>query len=166
MKLRALVLACMLVAPAVQAMEIYRWVDETGRVHYSDSVPQKYKKGAAVIDTREMEISAAQRQESAERAARERAFVEEAQRRRERDEALSSADARYLAPQAPQVGDLARQLVVPPNASCATRQQLYRESQECFAPFRMVRGGLRPEAFLVCGRGIPDPAPECGQPNY
>jgi hypothetical protein len=37
------------VALSAQATEVYRWVDEQGRVHLADSVPDRYKSSATRI---------------------------------------------------------------------------------------------------------------------
>ncbi len=50
-------------------------------------------------------------------------------------------------------------------ADCAQLLRRYRESQECFAPYRMANGAVRPEAFVLCGPGLPDPSGQCVQVN-
>jgi hypothetical protein len=35
-------------------------------------------------------------------------------------------------------------------AECQAQLRAYRESIECFAPYRLANGGIRPEAFKVC----------------
>lgn len=44
-----------LLAPLVQASDIYKWVDEQGRVSYGDreAVPDRYKRTARKIDINE-----------------------------------------------------------------------------------------------------------------
>src|SRR5688572_22583520 len=68
-------IACLLVllpvAPA-GAADIYRWVDENGKVHMSDVVPEKYRKSAKRIGS-PSEVSPAQREEAEARAAADRA---------------------------------------------------------------------------------------------
>jgi chromosome segregation ATPase len=39
----ALAICCLLAAPAVQAQSVYRWVDDSGEVHYGQSVPPEFK---------------------------------------------------------------------------------------------------------------------------
>ena len=53
----------------------------------------------------------------------------------------------------------------PGSSDCAELLRRYRESQECFAPYRMANGGLRPEAFQLCGPDLPDPSGQCVQVN-
>jgi len=48
--------------------------------------------------------------------------------------------------------------------SCRQLWERYRESEACFGPFRTVTG-LNPQAFVVCGPELPDPASECGPPE-
>ena len=50
-------------------------------------------------------------------------------------------------------------------SDCAELLRRYRESQECFAPYRMANGGLRPEAFQLCGPDLPAPSGQCVQVN-
>ena len=140
----------------VQAGDIYRWVDEQGRTHLSDSVPEKYRGTATRIDTRPYELTLEQQREAAERAARERA------------QAVASAEP--LAPGAPPQPTPTLPLTpvikrpaqqVTESTDCTTWWRLYRESQKCFGPFRTVGGGVKPEAFEHCNE-IPSPMPKCG----
>ena len=41
-------------------------------------------------------------------------------------------------------------------AACQARLREYRQSIECFAPYRTVKGGVRPEAFQHC-KEVPQP---------
>jgi hypothetical protein len=153
-----MVLAALLLGtlPGVQAADIYRWVDEQGRTHWSDVVPEKYRGSATRTDTRQHELTPEQRREAEERAARDR--------------------ARLTVPPVPLVTGSPPQATptvsVPPvvkrpteqvteSTDCATWWRLYRESQACFGPFHTVGGGLKPEAFDHCNE-IPSPRPKCG----
>lgn len=51
-----IVLALTLSIPATTADEIVKWVDENGKVHYGDKVPDQYKEQAQKVET---EISVA-----------------------------------------------------------------------------------------------------------
>lgn len=46
--------------------------------------------------------------------------------------------------------------------TCAQLWRDYTRSQACFNRFRVVGGGLRPEAFSTCGQPLPDPSAQCG----
>lgn len=137
------------------ATDIYRWVDENGRTHLSDVVPERYRDAATRVDSRSHELTPEQQREAQERAAREA----------ERAGRAPPAAAQAPLPPAP---------VVPPTAvvkrpaqtvtestDCTTWWRLYQESQECFGPFRLVGGGIKPEAFDHCNE-IPSPELRCG----
>lgn len=49
----------------------------------------------------------------------------------------------------------------PGTAECMRLRQQFRDSQACFAPYRLAGGGIRPDAYRVC-REVADPAPRCG----
>ena len=49
-------------------------------------------------------------------------------------------------------------------SDCAARLRRYRESQECFAPYRTVTGAIKAEAYQRCVE-LPDPSPQCGLPK-
>lgn len=153
-------LACCLMANASHAQEIYRWVDESGRIQFSDQVPERYRNNARRVDTNSSELTETQRQDAAERAAREKEVAERA----------SSARSVRERPAGVVMGT--------PNSltqrknDCERLQREYRESQECFAPF-IIRGrdgrpyrrgaAVREEAFRYC-KPVPDPSLQCGAP--
>jgi hypothetical protein len=137
------------------ANEIYRWVDENGRTHFGDSVPEKYKKSATRVAARQLEPTDAQRRQAAQRAALERARARPAQ------EENARAPSRTMPPQqsagAGQSGNA--------NAlDCETAHRRYRESIDCFARYMTQSGAPRAEAFDHC-KVILDPSPRCGPPK-
>ncbi|WP_076593330.1 DUF4124 domain-containing protein [Herminiimonas arsenitoxidans] len=157
----AVFISCVLLTSVVYAADIYRWVDGNGRVYFSDTVPERYKGVATKVDTSDSELTASQRQDAAERAAREKAIVERAEDER-------SAPAR---PSGAIMGEPSS--VSKRQFDCERMQREYRESQECFAPY-VIRGrngkrrpgAVREEAFLYC-KSVPDPSVQCGsQPQY
>ena len=140
----------------VQAGDIYRWVDDQGRAHWSDSVPEKYRDSATRVDTRQYELTPDQQREAAERSARERAHTPAL------PEPPAAAAPSGAAPQAPAPPVVKRPVKqVTESTDCATWWRLYRESQECFGPFHTLGGGLKPEAFDHCNE-IPSPELKCG----
>lgn len=151
-------LVCSLLTAALTASAtvIYRWVDESGRTHISDVVPEKYRKSATRVDSSEFEVSPERRKEAEERVAREKALAEEAAKRR----ASAPSAAPASAASAPTTGKRPAQGVTDAT-DCNTWWRLYRESQECFGPFRTVGGGIKPEAFERCNE-VPSPEPKCG----
>jgi hypothetical protein len=152
-------LACAFAALAAQAGVVYRWVDDQGRTHVSDVVPEKYRDRATRIDTGAFEVSPERTKEAQERAARDKARADEAAKARERAAAAERVPAASAAAAAARAASAPKD--VPPGADCATRLRLYRESQECFARYRTVHGGLKAEAFQNCAE-VPDPVPDCG----
>jgi hypothetical protein len=151
------ILLC-LAAPAVQATAICRWVDESGRTHLADSVPDRYRAQARCTDSRQYELSPDQVRSAQQRAAEEQSGASERSARR----AASTASA-----PAPTAGAASRPAqkrpatVITEGTDCATRWRLYDESAACFGPFRTTRGGIKPEAYAVCNE-VPRPEVQCG----
>ena len=132
-KIALLALLCSLPL-ASRAADVYRWVDETGKTHYGDIVPDKYKQTAKKVGVQDVETSEAQRRETADRVAREKAKLEALQRERE-----GRPEPSAPAPAAAQAG-----------SECEEQMKKYAASQECFAPFRLANGAINPEAFQKC----------------
>lgn len=158
MKLRLALLICsiMLLSP-LYAADIYRWVDENGRTQFSDVVPEKYKKSAKRMDSRQYELNVEQRREAEARAEQEKAQAAEATQRKARAEAEKTANA---ASAAAAVQTKPRP-AVDKNTDCATLYRLYRESLDCFAPYITANGTTKSEAFAKC-TPVPDPSRKCG----
>ncbi|HWI11026.1 MAG TPA: DUF4124 domain-containing protein [Burkholderiaceae bacterium] len=147
----AIFLAGVLWLSMAQAADIYQWVDESGRTHLSDAVPEKYKHSAKRVDSRLFEVSPQQRAEAEARAARER---EQAMK--------GAADAPVGARGVAAPASAATPASAPSKASdCATLRRQYAQSQECFAPFMNTNGSIKPGAFEKCTQ-LPDPSPKCG----
>lgn len=145
--------------PPALAADIYRWVDENGQTHLSDRVPDRYRNSAVKVDPGPTGVTAEQQRQAQESNARIKAAADEEAQRRAAEEAAEGRTAPV--PPAPAI-----QPRPPParSAKCEDLMRRYRASQECFAPYRMANGALRPEAFTLCGPDIPDPSPECGAP--
>ena len=155
----ALVSALCLLASAtvnIDAAAVYRWVDDQGKVHYAEAVPQQYQGVAKLIGAPANEPSAGQHREAVERAQHDEAKAAEmaADRQRLRASAPIAAAASQPAGKRPAQA---------PNdqTDCETWQRLYLESMECFGPFRTVRGATRPEAFEVCNVVAEPPPARC-----
>jgi hypothetical protein len=156
MKLRLALLTCsiMLLSP-LYAADIYRWVDENGRTQFSDVVPEKYKKSAKRMDSRQYELNVEQRKEAEARAAQEKAQAAEAAQSKARadtDKAANPASAAAQTKPRPAVDE---------NTDCATLYRLYRESLDCFAPYITASGTTKAEAFAKC-TPVADPSRKCG----
>lgn len=51
---------------------------------------------------------------------------------------------------------------------CATLHRLYRESNECFAPYKKGNSYgtyTKPEGFEKCGTPVAEPSSKCGPAN-
>lgn len=151
----AVLISALVLFPAVYAADIYRWVDEEGRTHISDVVPPQHKKSARKIDPREFELSAEQVKEAQARAERDKARAALARQQR------ASAVAAGAPASGPAAAGSAPRPTVPAATDCATLRRLYRESQECFAPYRTATGTTKAEAFEKC-TPVVDPELKCG----
>lgn len=117
---------------------IYKWIDESGTVHYGDTVPDKYKASATeepeLIDTLT----------GPERA--------EAIRGREKAREIMERDPLTEEP----ASDTSSETTVldtdedSRKAACQQQWQKYNESLECFAPYRNALGGVKAEAYNYC----------------
>jgi hypothetical protein len=145
-------------APA-GAADIYRWVDENGQTHLSDKVPDRYRDSAVKVDPGATDLSPEQQRQAQERNARIKAAAEEEAKR----QAPGDAAAGRTAP-VPPAPAIAPRPAPSRDANCEELRRRYRASQECFAPYRLANGALRPEAFILCGPDVPDPSAQCGIP--
>jgi hypothetical protein len=154
---------CLLASALVNAAgaEVYRWVDEQGKVHYSEVVPQRYQGVAKRIDAPANEPSAEQRRDALARAQQEKAKAAQmaSERIAERERLTPASTPTTVA--APQ--PTGKRPVQTPNdqTDCTTWQRLYLESIECFGPFRTVGGGIKPGAFEVCNVVAEPPPSRC-----
>ena len=150
----------------VSATQLCRWTDETGRTQISDQVPAKYRHLAKCTDSHQYEPTDAQRREAEARAQTARETEVKAQAARE-----AGAKAKAAAAKAPS-GDSqtaaqddkpSKPAPASSTQECATLHRLFRESQECFAAFRVANASVREEAFSKCTE-VFDPSPQCGPP--
>lgn len=151
---RRLALATALLMPmGAHAADVYRWVDENGRVQFSDTVPEKYRDKATRLDTRPSELTDAQRREAEARALQARAKAA--------DVAAAQARAASAPPRPPPAPVAAASAAAPTSTDCATLHRLYQESQDCFGPYRTVHGTTKAEGYEKC-TVVADPTPQCG----
>ena len=145
--------ACIGLAALVQAGDIYRWMDENGRTHFADSVPEKYKGSATKVEPLQPEPTEAERRQAVERAALERARAAAA--------ASESARSGTSATAQPTPAGQSRG---GPARDCEIEHQRYRESIDCFSRFMTQSGAVRAEAFQHCSE-VKDPSVRCGPPK-
>jgi hypothetical protein len=143
---------CTVLAFAAHGAEIYRWTDESGKTHISDTVPAKYKDAATRIDSKAFELSPDQRRDAETRAAAQKARS---------DSQIPPGPTTAPAPlPAPASLSPTRPASAPGPAkdSCEAQWREFRDSLDCFAPFMDVNGSLRPGAFDTCKRSVVQPA--------
>ena len=146
----------LLIALSAQSAVIYRWVDENGRTHASDVVPEECRKSATRIDSSSSEISPEEGRQAERAAARNKALAQQAATRRQSAPAIqpSTAASRPVASKTPSPS-------VTDSTDCETWRRLCRESMECFAPFQTTGGATKAEAFEKCNP-IASPELKCG----
>ena len=160
---------------ALQAGDIFRWVDDQGKTQVSDVVPERYRDTATRISSKKYELTAEQKADArglaayeAQRAADDKASEQRAQalaRSQEREQRTKAeqdvANARSKAT-APDVGNAPSQ--------CAAQWRRYNDSVACFARFAIGNAGaggtaksrMRPEAYQVCTDVLPPACPHPG----
>jgi Domain of unknown function (DUF4124) len=131
------------------ALDIYRWVDDAGKIHMSDVVPENYKATAKLVSYRKDNISDAERQNA---------------------ETKSASNKRSLVPEQvdtvpqPLSANVRKPLQPVQNLTCNQKWDEYYRSQECFAQYMMRTGMggavLRPEAHQNC-QEVKTPTMEC-----
>jgi hypothetical protein len=151
----AFIALCLLASAAATAATVYRWVDDQGKVHYSEVVPQRYQKTARPIDASAGQPNAEQQREAIERAQKEKARAASATISQDRSPTSAASAARASQPAAKRPTHIPDE-----QTDCETWQRLYLESADCFGPYRTVRGATKPEAFDVCNV-VPEPPPRC-----
>lgn len=120
----------LLAALPVQA-ENYKWVDEKGRTHFGDVVPEKYRKSATPMATQPLNTI----QGSALRGP---------------SRLPAPAEERPATPAA----EVERPLTEAER--CRAEQARYSRSQACFARYRNANGSLKSEATQNC-EDVPQP---------
>ncbi len=112
---------------------VYQWVDEKGTTHYGDKVPDKYKAKSEKVDIKQNDTSFGNNNEAAPQS----------------KPLVKPEQSQPIAVETPQLKDV-------PNTStnsrdnCEKQIQEYKKSQDCFAPYVIVGGGVKPEAFKYC----------------
>jgi len=127
------------------ADEIYRWVDERGKVHYGSSVPEKYRYRARKLEPENPDDLKARRRDAEARLARDKAGADARRPPAEAEAAKpAAAPAKPVAVPGP-VGSLSST-----DPACAEKWNQYLASVQCFASFVNRNGSVRPEAYKNC----------------
>ncbi|HSV48325.1 MAG TPA: DUF4124 domain-containing protein [Ramlibacter sp.] len=161
--------------PPMLAAQIYKWVDENGRIQLSDKPPQTHGGSLTRQASGTHELTEAQRAEAQARAAREsQRAAAEAARQEAEDKAAAQGPIIIQPTGAPRGAASASassgssSSASPSDAraaDCARKWAAYNASAACYGPFRNAIGGLRAGALETCGPGVPDPSIECGMPR-
>ena len=153
-----------LIAMSTQAADIYQWVDEQGRTHMSDTVPDKYKRKAQRMDSEQFELKEAERrQAAAQRAALLRNAASTSAASAPQAPAIATSPS--ADPTRPGTRRAAASAPTAPEESCETLQRRYKEAQDCFgAAPKTAGGGINAAAAPQCP-ALVDPSPRCGLPN-
>jgi hypothetical protein len=151
-------LALMTVAEA-DAETVYRWVDEAGQVHYSDVVPDAYKKVAQPMDLKASEPSTAEKADAEARAAALKAAADRIVRPSPRDDSAAAP----LPSAVVQTTDAFEYTA----ANCKAWRKRYTQSKACFDGLARPNDPPTSSAVGTCGDDVPNPYPACGAPeNY
>jgi uncharacterized protein DUF4124 len=138
----------------VRGADVYRWTDENGKTHISDSVPEKYRSTAKRIESRQAEPSKSDRRAAEARAAAERARIDAMEAARAAA-AKAAAEEEAAAPPKPKAKPSFAE------SDCETKHRLYKESLDCFARYVTTSGTTKADGFQNC-TNLPDPSRECG----
>lgn len=151
------VIVFMCAAGLSNAADIWRWVDEHGRTHVADSVPERYKAVATKIESQKSQPSESERAAAVGRAAKDRERLAALEAQRVRDEAAQlPASSPGLAASSPAGKSSTGQA----GTECDALWRAYYESQRCFAPY-LIPGGVKEEAFQQC-KTVLSPSNRCG----
>lgn len=126
-----------LVTVGVNGQEMYRWTDQSGKVHYGESVPPAARQRARSIDLAQDSPSEAQRRDANVRLERDKGRLV-GSNVKNRDVILPDPAKTPGKTPAAKESD-----------SCEAQWQKYAESVACFNPYR-TRRGVRAEGYANC----------------
>jgi hypothetical protein len=133
--LLSLSIACVLTGPA--RAELFKWVDENGKTHYGDQVPERYqqKQQSLKVD------------KAPSRDERNAALLRIQKEKNAANAMKAQRDAKAESAGRPAKGGAA----APSNETpCQKEWRLFLDSKTCFQPFRTATGGIRAEAYQHC----------------
>jgi hypothetical protein len=143
---RAAVILFSALSFAAHADEIFRWVDERGKVHYGSSVPEKYRYKAKKLDSENSDDLKARKQDAEARFAREKEAGDARRPQAGAADAAKPAAVPAIPAAAPgPVGSLSSA-----DPACAEKWNQYLTSVQCFASFVNRNGSVRPDAYKNC----------------
>ena len=139
-------LGLVLASAATYGGEVYRWTDENGQINYGDSFPGSQKRKAKIIDLTNTSIPEAQRQEAESRLAGDKSLLRQVAAP-VASPPQSKAASRTSSPSTTSALTMSAD---ERRRQCAEEWRKYNESYECFDPYRLKGGGVRPEGFQHC----------------
>jgi Domain of unknown function (DUF4124) len=158
-------LSTLVFAQLAHSAVTYRWVDKQGKTHFGDKVPGEYKGVAKPVDSKVTAPTAAEQRLAIERAAEQKAARAALESKRVA-QAAAAAAAAASAPTAPTASSPTvpkRPARAPTeDTDCETWRGLYRESLDCFGPYRTAHGASKAQAFDFC-TPVVEPPPRCGR---
>ncbi|GHD64391.1 DUF4124 domain-containing protein [Jeongeupia chitinilytica] len=144
--MRGVVLGLMLVALSAQAAPMYRWVDESGNVQFSDKPPANApKSGVSELDKRGMVKRGPEKQLSDEERARQQTEAQQRKDAQRRDKALLQSFSK------PEEIDLLRDRQVEALQGGLQTNQLRRQSIEQ----RLARQQQQQQRLLKAKKAVP-----------
>jgi hypothetical protein len=153
-----------LFASLAQAAAIYQWTDDQGRVQFSDSVPERYKRTATEVQVERFKAAPKATVQTDSTLAKPRPEPRDPPNPPNPPNPLNpttAPSAGISAAPPPSATQSAPRNVRSGKTDCATLQQEYAASQACFAPYVTAFGGVKAEAFDNC-TPVVDPSPQCG----
>jgi len=127
--------------------ELFKWVDENGKTHYGDSVPERYQQKQKPLKL-DKAPSQADRDEALQRVQKEKNAVNALKSQRD-----AKADA---------TRGVARPTAAAPanETACQREWRVFLDAKTCFQPFRTANGGIRAEAYQHC-KEVTEPKSIC-----
>lgn len=142
-----LVVLCGFGLPA-HSLDIYQWVDELGKPHMGDVVPEKYRATAKLLSYRRDNVSDEERKDAQAKAEKIKQL-------------LAPKQSETTAP--PTVVSASKPVEPVQRSTCNQKWDEFYQSQECFAPYLVPHYGgahFKPEAYSKC-QVVKMPAADC-----
>ena len=136
----------LLILSAPLHAEIYKWTDENGKVHFSDTVPVNQRDKAASVNVSINNLSDQEIEEANQRAAR----IQEAARITAEGNKSREPKRRAKSTSSYSRGSVGEQSTESAPGSYSAAMKRYKDSQACYS---MVKnsGGNQAAAVLECG---------------
>jgi hypothetical protein len=144
-------LAALGYALAAGSPVIYRWVDNQGKTHFSDTVPHEYKGVAKPVDSKVAAPAAQEQRQATQRLAELKKQLAARGAASAASSSVSAASGALASTPPLLLAPIKRPTHAPAeDADCETWRRLYQESLDCFGPYTTVGGGIKAEAFEAC----------------